>query len=36
MEDGKTPLFYHLPFSIHHQAGLFSGLLARVGRRASA
>src|SRR6476646_10525454 len=27
MEDGKTPVFSHLPFAISHQAALFSGLL---------
>jgi hypothetical protein len=27
MEDGKTPWFFHLPFSIRHWAGLFIGLL---------
>jgi len=31
MEDGKTPVFSHLPFAISHQAALFSGLLALDG-----
>jgi len=29
MEDGKTPLFSHLPLAISHQAAFFSGLLGR-------
>jgi len=27
MEDGRTPVFSHLPFAISHQAPFFSGLL---------
>jgi len=33
MAHGKSTLLDHLPFSIRHQAGLFSGLLA--GRKAA-